>query len=90
MSPLRGLKGFNEPTSIDAGFEDKVAGGGCYVSSRVSSATTVDVRHKAVPRLSRIRLSVRRERNLVPSIRLSISIDPTFYDCLLRHVTVGQ
>ena len=59
------------------------------VSSGVSSAATVGVRHKAVPRLSRIRLSMKREQNPVPSIQLSISIDPTSHDCLLKACDRG-
>ena len=84
MSPEGSLKGFNKPISIDAGFEDKAAKRGCHVSSGVLSAVTVGVCHEALPQLSRIRLSVRREQNPVSSIRLSISIDPTFYDCLFE------
>ena len=83
MSSEGGLKGFNEPTSIDAGFEDKATGGGCHISSGVSSAATVGVRHEAVPRLSQIRLSVRREQNPVPLIQFSMT-------AYLRHATVEQ
>ena len=53
------------------------------VSSGVLLAATVGVRHEAVPRSSRMRLSVSIEaKHTLPSIRLSIT-------AYLRHATVG-
>ena len=53
------------------------------VSSGVLLAATVGVRHEAVPRSSRMRLSVSIEaEHTLPSIRLSMT-------AYLRHATVG-
>ena len=53
------------------------------ISSGVSFAATVGVRHEAVPRSSRMRLSVSIEaKHTLPSIRLSMT-------AYLRHATVG-
>ena len=53
------------------------------VSSGVSLAATVGVRHKAVPRSSRMRLSVSMEaKHTLPPIRLSMT-------AYLGHATMG-
>ena len=53
------------------------------VSSGVSLAATVGVRHKAVPRSSRMRLSVSMEaKHTLPLIRLSMT-------AYLGHATMG-
>ena len=53
------------------------------VSSGVSLAATVGVRHEAVPRSSRMRLSVSMEaKHTLPSIRLSMT-------AYLGHATMG-
>ena len=54
------------------------------VSSGVSSAATVGVRHAAVPRSNQMRLSMSMEaKHTVPLIRLSMT-------AYLRHAAVGQ
>ena len=53
------------------------------VSSGVSLAVTVGVRHEAVPRSSRMRLSVSmKAKHTLPSIRLSMT-------AYLRHAIMG-
>ena len=53
------------------------------VSSGVSLAATVGVRHEAVPRSSRMRLSVSMEaKHTLPPIRLSMT-------AYLGHATMG-
>ena len=78
-----GSQGSGKSYSLSCILENCLIPSGLGVSSGVSLAATVGVRHKAVPRSSRMRLSVSmKAKHTLPSIRLSMT-------AYLEHATMG-